>query len=271
MNWVIGDIHGMLRPLRALVDLVRRDDPVARFFFVGDYVNRGPDARGVLDFLLALDGARFARGNHDDIFDLLVNGRNYVANPSAPDAVAAFAWFVRYGLADTLHSYGVEPWEVEQAAAHPTHDAVARLFAPVPAAHRAFVRNLEPVIETPDFFVAHALWDADEPDADPPIADRLAADGRLRYQIVWGRYGREVLRPKRWTRTGYFGHTPVQTYPADVRGGPDADDGVPIRGPNIVLLDTAAALTPDGRRIALGTIDGKISLFALPDPAAVPA
>jgi len=35
-------------------------------------------------------------------------------------------------------------------------------------------------------------------------------------------------------------------------------------------MATAAALTPDGRRIALGTIDGKVSLFGLPDAAAIP-
>lgn len=254
MNWVIGDIHGMVRPLRALVGYVRELDPNAALYFVGDYVNRGPDARGAIDFLLTLDGARFARGNHDDMFDLMLNGSPYVLNPSAPDAVTAFRWFVQYGLAETLHSYGVEPWDVEDAWARPSPDAVARLFAAVPDAHRAFVRKLEPVIEEPDFFVAHAMWDADEPD-EPSIAARLAGDARLRYQIVWGRYGREVTRIKRWRRTGYFGHTPVQTYPRDLQG----EEHTPIRGPNIVLLDTAAALTPEGRLSAVCTDTGQVA------------
>src|SRR4051794_13360276 len=38
MRWVIGDIHGMLRPLAALLDEVRRDDRSPEFHFVGDYV-----------------------------------------------------------------------------------------------------------------------------------------------------------------------------------------------------------------------------------------
>jgi hypothetical protein len=253
MNWVIGDIHGMLRPLRALVEHVLRIDFAASFFFAGDYVNRGPDSRGVIDFLLQLEHARFARGNHDDIFDLLLHRSGYVTNPGAADEVAAFRWFVQYGLPETLWSYGVEPWEIDDVFARPSPDAVAKLMSAVPAAHRAFVRGLEPVIERPTFFVAHAMWDTDELD-EPSIASRLAEDSRLRYQIVWGRYGREIARHKRWRRTGYFGHTPVQTYPVDVQGVPNT----PIRGPKIVLLDTAAALMPEGRLSAVSVESGQV-------------
>ena len=53
MRWVIGDIHGMLRPTEALIGCILGRDASARFIFVGDYINRGPDSRGVLD--------RFAR------------------------------------------------------------------------------------------------------------------------------------------------------------------------------------------------------------------
>jgi hypothetical protein len=247
MNWVIGDIHGMLRPLRALVERVSRADPGAAFLFVGDYVNRGPDSKGVIDLLLTLGNARFCRGNHDDIFDQILHGSGYVPNPSATTAVAAFRWFVQHGMAETLNSYGVEPWDVNATFASGTPESVARLFSAVPASHRAFVRGLPPVIEAETFFVAHAMWNPDEPDADPPIAARLAGDPRLRYQIVWGRYGRELTRTKRWRRTGYFGHTPVQTYPADLQG----EENTPIRGPQIVLLDTACALTHDGRLTAV--------------------
>lgn len=253
MNWVIGDIHGMLRPLRALVDLVRGRDSSAAFVFVGDYVNRGPDSRGVIDYLLALSDARFCRGNHDDIFDLILGGEGYVRNPSATSAVAAFQWFVQHGMSETLQSYGVEPRDVERAVADGTQEAVDRLFSVVPAAHRAFVRGLPPVIDGPTYFVAHAMWDTDEP-AEPTIAGRLQGDARRQYQIIWGRYGRELTRVKPWRRTGYFGHTPVQTYPADLRGR----EHTPIRGPKIVLLDTACALTPEGRLTAVCVETGEM-------------
>jgi len=72
VRWIVGDIHGMALALKGLVDGVSKSDPAAEWIFVGDYVNRGPDSRGVIDFLLKLANARFCRGNHDDVFDVLL-------------------------------------------------------------------------------------------------------------------------------------------------------------------------------------------------------
>ena len=46
MRWILGDIHGMLKPLRTLVDAIDHIDAAAKFYFVGDYV--GLDANGSL-------------------------------------------------------------------------------------------------------------------------------------------------------------------------------------------------------------------------------
>ena len=253
MRWVIGDIHGMLRPLRAVVDAVTRVDASPRLLFVGDYVNRGPESRGVVDLLLALPNASFARGNHDDIFDLVLHGTSYDPT-AAPDAGSAFAWFMNHGLAATFTSYGVDYARLEWVARAPTPERLREMTAAVPAAHRAFFRDLPGVIEEPDCFIAHALWDPAESDA-PGLAGRLQADRRLRHQILWGRYSEgEIRRPKRWRRTGYFGHTPVETFgPTLFRG-----NNVPVRGPQIVLLDTAAALTPGGRLSAVCVETGQL-------------
>ena len=113
MRWVIGDIHGMLRPLEALVAAISRRDPGAHLIFVGDYVNRGPDSRQVIDLLLTLPHATFLRGNHDDIFDLILHGDCYMCHKDAPDAVAGFAWFMEHGLDKTLVSYGADWAELE--------------------------------------------------------------------------------------------------------------------------------------------------------------
>jgi serine/threonine protein phosphatase 1 len=254
MRWVVGDIHGMLRPLRSLVDAVTRRDAAARLLFVGDYVNRGPDSRGVVDLLLALPGAAFVRGNHDDVFDLVLNGENY--DPTAtPDAAGAFVWFMNHGLASTFTSYDVDDAVLERAARSPTPERMRDVTAAVPAAHRAFFRSLPPVIEQEDVFVAHAMWPVDEPDDLPGIAAALQATRRLRHQVLWGRYHEADLgQRKRWTRTGYFGHTPVQTFGHRVNGGRN----VPIRGPRIVLLDTAAALTSNGRLSAVCVESGEL-------------
>jgi Calcineurin-like phosphoesterase len=255
MRWVVGDIHGMLRPLRALVDEVSRRDPARRLLFVGDYVNRGPDSRGVVDFLLGLPGASFVRGNHDDVFDLVLHGTCYDPDTSVPDAASAFAWFMNHGLATTFTSYGVDYSLLEEAARRPTPQKIARVAAAVPDTHRQFFRSLPPVIEEPDVFVAHALWRPDDPDDRPDLISRLDVVRRLRHQVLWGRYSdADVLRPKRWKRVGYFGHTPVETFGLALHGGRN----VPIRGKQIVLLDTAAALTGGGRLTAVCVESGEV-------------
>ena len=78
---------------------------------------------------------------------------------------------------------------------------------------------------------------------------------RLRHPLLWGRFtDDEIHRVKAWRRTGYFGHTPVSNYAASyrtpgglLRGKVDRPQMVPVVGPKIVLLDTAAALGEDGR------------------------
>jgi serine/threonine protein phosphatase 1 len=254
MRWVVGDIHGMLRPLRALVDAVARRDPAARLLFVGDYVNRGPDSRGVVDLLLDLPGAGFVRGNHDDVFDLVLNGCNY--DPSAtPDPLGAFVWFMNHGLASTFSSYGVDAETLEDAILRPSPAKLAAVTAAVPERHKQFFRSLPAVIEEDDAFVAHAMWHPDEPDDRPDISQRLAVVPRLRHHVLWGRYREaDVSGRKRWARTGYFGHTPVQTFGHRVNGGRN----VPLRGPGIVLLDTAAALTSNGRLSAVCVETGEL-------------
>jgi serine/threonine protein phosphatase 1 len=248
MRWVIGDVHGMLRALQGLLAAVRAVDPGAAFFFVGDYVNRGADSRGVIDLLLTLDGARFVRGNHDDIFDLVLNGHGYDLHPQAREPLVAFLWFIQHGLWETLNSYGVDDVDIERVVRRPSEEGLRRLLEPIPQSHRRFIRELPPVVETDDFFVLHACWDPDDPDERPSILDQLESRPRLRHKVLWGRYANELARKKRWRRTGFFGHTPVENYPPSLRNG---FGNVPIRGPRIVLLDTAAALIPTGRLSAV--------------------
>ena len=255
MRWIIGDIHGMLRPLEALLRELARRDPWAHLLFVGDYVNRGPNSRGVLELLSTLRNAHFVRGNHDDIFDLVLHGSCYVTNPTAPDPVSAFVWFMNHGLDNTFGSYGIDYAELEYAKTHPSSERIKRFAEAVPEKHRRFIRKLLPVIEHDDLFVAHGQWDINEPDAGPGITERLAADPRHRARILWGRYAKEIPQKKRWKRTGYFGHSPVESYPESLRPG---GANVPIKGPNIVLLDTGAAVSASGRLSAVCAESGEI-------------
>ena len=102
MRWVIGDVHGMRAALESLLGEISKRDRSPRFLFTGDYVNRGPDSRGVIDLLLSLSGAAFVRGNHDDILDIILHGEGYCDHPTGIDAVGAFRWFMQHGLGETL-------------------------------------------------------------------------------------------------------------------------------------------------------------------------
>src|ERR1700722_19828799 len=108
MRWMIGDVHGMLRPLQAVLAAVRAADPQARLYFVGDYVNRGHDSRAVIDLLISLDNARFVRGNHDDVFDHILSGDSYTCDPGDDHRLHIFQSFMRYGLEQTFLSYGLD-------------------------------------------------------------------------------------------------------------------------------------------------------------------
>lgn len=248
MRWIIGDVHGMRESLERLLEEVGRVDAAARFYFVGDYVNRGADAKGVIDLLLSLKGARFARGNHDDIFDQVLNSTSYADNGSMGDRMAAFVWFMEYGLDHTFMSYGVDAAILESCARTPSVQKLDAIVAAVPEAHRRFVRELPPVIEDDDLFVAHAKWHPDEPDSSANIARQLEISGQ-RHKLLWSRFNEdEIARTKAWRRTGYFGHTPVYAYAASQRTGELLM--LPIAGAKIVLLDTGSALSAAGRMTA---------------------
>src|SRR4051812_30312448 len=84
----IGDVHGCLRALAALLDAIGPDweDTLVP---LGDYIDRGPDSRGVLDQLLAL--AKRCRlvpllGNHEEMLIAAVQG------PHGPAGLAGLRW-----------------------------------------------------------------------------------------------------------------------------------------------------------------------------------
>jgi serine/threonine protein phosphatase 1 len=244
MRWIVGDIHGMLRPLELLLDRVGRRDPQAELIFAGDYVNRGPDSKGVVDLLMRLKRARFVRGNHDDTFDLLLNGRCFAPHADLTSLVPTFEHFMKYGLEQTLLSYGIDWLAIDQVRRHPSPQAIAVLLDPIPRAHRDFFRRLPVVEEEDDFFVIHAKWDVDENAGEPSFAQQLSRNAQFRHDVIWGRFAAaEIQSLKPWDRTGFFGHTPVTIYRKD-------EDILPIVGSKMVLLDTACAVHVDGRLTA---------------------
>src|SRR6202012_5424448 len=130
--WIVGDIHGMATALKGLVETVTKRDPTPSWIFVGDYVNRGHDSKGVIDFLLKLPNARFGRGNHDDVFDVLINQQSYVEQLTNNNRAGAYKWFMEHGLRETLASYGADDASMKAVLEHPTTAGLEKLIARIP-------------------------------------------------------------------------------------------------------------------------------------------
>ncbi len=132
----IGDIHGCSAALDALLDAIRPrpDDTIVT---LGDYINRGPDSRGVLDRLIAL--SRRCRlipilGNHDQML-LDVHSGKY-----------PIYWLLDIGGTTTLDSYG------------PGHD-----LSLIPDEHFEFLEGCEDFHETETHIFLHANYYPDLP------------------------------------------------------------------------------------------------------------
>lgn len=95
-TYVIGDIHGCLDSLKKLIETLplNHND---RLIFLGDYIDRGPDSKGVIDFLINLSKEYeciFIRGNHEQmLLDSLDRG------------IISQIWSLNGGIS-TLRSYG---------------------------------------------------------------------------------------------------------------------------------------------------------------------
>ncbi len=137
----IGDIHGCLAALEALLTEIKpsADDVVVT---VGDYVDRGPDSKGVIDRLLLLETeCRLVplRGNHEEMMLEVLEGR-----------MPPFQW-LNFGGVETMESYGF----------------IGDLNC-VPKAHRDFLSRLSTFYETDTHFVVHANYDPELPLDEQP-------------------------------------------------------------------------------------------------------
>lgn len=130
----IGDIHGHLKALVGLIDLIS-PKPGDTMVFLGDYINRGPDSKGVLQFLIDLKqrcGVVCLMGNHEE---MMIN---------AFENSAMMNRFLENGGLATLLSYGN-----------------ANDLSMVPGAHIDFLMGLRLYHETDHHFFVHANYDYD--------------------------------------------------------------------------------------------------------------
>jgi serine/threonine protein phosphatase 1 len=146
----IGDIHGCSLALGVLIDAIkpRPEDVIAT---LGDYIDRGPDSKGVLDRLIDLkDHCRLVPilGNHDQMLLDVRSGKYPIY------------WLLDIGGTTTLDSYG------------PGRD-----LSLIPAEHYEFLEGCLDFHETDTHIFVHANYFPDIPMAEQPV-------GMLRWESL---------------------------------------------------------------------------------------
>lgn len=171
--YAIGDIHGHLGLLQAAHDRIA--DDIARHgqgpvIHIGDLVDRGPDSRGVIDFLMRglAQGQDWVvlKGNHDSLFT------RFLADPldRDPRLWSELSWLhPRLGGATTLHSYGVTG-----AADRPAAKVHADASGAVPAAHVGFINSLPLAHQLGGSLFVHA-----------GIRPGVALEAQLETDLIW--------------------------------------------------------------------------------------
>jgi serine/threonine protein phosphatase 1 len=209
-TYAIGDIHGSLAKLRDLIGHCERDadgEPMT-LIFIGDYIDRGPDSRGVVDYVMSLEAklganAIVLKGNHEELALAAYDG-----------SMSAGNWLLNGGD-KALRSYGITK---------------AR---ELPADHVAWFRALRLSFDDGQRLFVHAGIDPARPldDQDPHdlvwIREPFLSDARD--------HGRLIVH----------GHTPLRTGMPDLRANRvNIDTGAVYGGPLTAAVFVAEQRDP---------------------------
>ena len=163
----IGDIHGCVKALQGLVDALQ-PQPTDQLIFLGDYVDRGPDSRGVIDLLIELQNrcsTIFLLGNHEIMFR------------------------------GALAGFPVDPWLC--AGGRQTVTSYGGLLSNVPSRHVEFLHSCIPYFESPQHLYVHANYLHELPLSDQP-----------EQTLFWEHLTTRVPQPHYSGKHVFLGHTP---------------------------------------------------------------
>jgi serine/threonine protein phosphatase 1 len=208
--YVIGDVHGCLDLLEAMfgnIDAHRRSNPCQQdaAVLIGDYVDRGPASRVVLDLLVERVSSHktiLLKGNHEAYLS------EFLKNP------AVLRNWRRYGGLQTLISYGLKP-SLNPSEGEERELACA-LDRVMPWTHRALLDALPLSFTVGDYFFAHA-----------GVRPGVALEAQREEDLLWIRND-FLLCESDHGKVVVHGHTPVQE--VDIR-------------PNRINVDTGAYAT----------------------------
>ncbi len=197
----IGDIHGRFDLLECLMEAVFEQEATpassTHLVFLGDYIDRGPRSKEVLDYLLWISRwssyrTHFLLGNHEQLLLTFLD-----------DPMMGPAWF-DLGGRDTLDSYGVRApfWRTN---AEMLTDTAKALLAAMPEAHLEFLKGLEMSWAWDGYMFVHAGL---RPGRD--LAEQSPQD------MLWIR-GEFLNGSDRFEKVVVHGHTPAEEVHCDER------------------------------------------------------
>lgn len=178
MIYAIGDIHGCRDLLEELLEVVNPDLDRHRLVFMGDYIDRGEDSRGVVEVILNLkknfksENIICLMGNHERMFLDFLQGEEELL-------------FLYNGGTATIQSYWGSQWD--------------RASRRLPVEHVQFFRDLRLYYETEDYIFVHGGLRPGVPLAAQVEEDLLW----IREEFIFSEedFGRRVI----------FGHTPFRS------------------------------------------------------------
>jgi serine/threonine protein phosphatase 1 len=195
--YAVGDLHGRADLLSDLLtriddDLKARPTPDSVQVFLGDYIDRGPSSRQVIDLLIARRrkcNVLFLKGNHEEC------ALQFLSDPTV------FSEWRNMGGLSTLASYGVVPARGDDPQSQRKVSTAFRQA--LPDSHRRFIQGLALSFSCGDFFFVHA-------GARPGIQ----LQRQSQQDLLWIRDD-FLLHEEDFGMVVVHGHTPI--YEPDVR------------------------------------------------------
>lgn len=173
--FAIGDIHGCISHLDKLVAKLDIDEEEDTLVFIGDYIDRGLDPKGVIDYIIDvrknIRNVICLQGNHEEMF------LNYCLDGRDEDL------YMSNGGMNTLASYGFSRQGNEELI--------------LPPSHREFFTSLRTYHETDDYIFVHA-----------GLRPGIPLTQQDRNDLLWIRF-EFIKSPYDFGKTVIYGHTPV--------------------------------------------------------------
>ena len=238
-SYAIGDIHGQLGLLQRAHALIAADQALygaGPVVHVGDLVDRGPDSRGVVDYLAqgVASGQDWVvlKGNHDRLLARFLDDPKWHDPGLRPDMAYLHP---KIGGATTLASYGVRA-----AADRPLRPVHAEAVAAVPTAHRQFLESRPTMFRWGDVVFVHA-----------GIRPGVALEAQDEQDLVWIR-GTFLTDQRDHGALIVHGHTAVDQA-THYGNRVNIDSGAAYGGP-------LSAVVIEGRKVWLLTDQGRAAV-----------